>query len=150
MKFKGVVFDMDGTLVDTEPTYTICLRETIEAMGFPCTEAYIDSLRGMPNLAIQQKCVHVFGNTFDCKKYDELVFSLADQRMATNGVSLKTGVQQLLDHLQENGISYAIATSSTQKQAKKSTCHGRYRTLLREYYFWGYDRKWKACARHFS
>ena len=32
---------------------------------------------------------------------------------------LKTGVQQLLDHLQENGISYAIATSSTQKQAKK-------------------------------
>ena len=45
---SAVVFDMDGTLHDTEVVYHASLKQAVEAVGFAVTDAFCHSLIGIP------------------------------------------------------------------------------------------------------
>lgn len=49
-KYQGVIFDMDGTLVDSMPSHIEAWRLTCEYFGYPFDAQYMNELGGVPTL----------------------------------------------------------------------------------------------------
>ncbi|MFT6949060.1 MAG: beta-phosphoglucomutase family hydrolase [Paraglaciecola sp.] len=48
-RYKGIVFDMDGTLIDSMGSHAIAWQQTCEFFGFPYDGPYINALGGVPS-----------------------------------------------------------------------------------------------------
>ncbi|MHC6529016.1 beta-phosphoglucomutase family hydrolase [Vibrio proteolyticus] len=51
-KYKGLIFDMDGTLLDTMPAHLAAWAKTAEHFQFPFDQVWLHSLGGMPSFKI--------------------------------------------------------------------------------------------------
>ncbi|KIE21396.1 carotenoid dehydrogenase [Vibrio sinaloensis] len=51
-KYEGLIFDMDGTLIDTMPAHLEAWQQTSDYFNFPFTKAWLHSLGGMPSYKI--------------------------------------------------------------------------------------------------
>jgi beta-phosphoglucomutase family hydrolase len=51
-RFKGLIFDCDGTLVDTMPLHYLAWKQAMEAIGISIGEEQFYSFSGMPTVAI--------------------------------------------------------------------------------------------------
>ncbi|MEP0177594.1 MAG: beta-phosphoglucomutase family hydrolase [Paraglaciecola sp.] len=47
-RYKGIVFDMDGTIIDSMGTHSIAWRKTCEKYGYPFDADYLYGLGGVP------------------------------------------------------------------------------------------------------
>jgi beta-phosphoglucomutase family hydrolase len=48
-RYKGIVFDMDGTLIDSMASHATAWQHTCEFFGFPYDGPYINALGGVPS-----------------------------------------------------------------------------------------------------
>lgn len=46
--YQGIIFDMDGTLVDSMPSHMQAWKQTCDYFGYPFDEQYMASLGGVP------------------------------------------------------------------------------------------------------
>ncbi|MGY0646100.1 MAG: beta-phosphoglucomutase family hydrolase [Paraglaciecola chathamensis] len=53
-RYKGIVFDMDGTLIDSMGSHAIAWQQTCEQFGYPFDGQYIHDLGGVPTRQIAQ------------------------------------------------------------------------------------------------
>lgn len=108
---KAVVFDMDGLLVDSETVYCEALTSQAAAMGYELPLEVMKRMIGHTWAGSAQVLRDHFGRDFDTERLRdgsvERFYELARAEIA-----LKTGVLELLDHLDEAGLPRAIATSS--------------------------------------
>ncbi|MCG3767214.1 beta-phosphoglucomutase family hydrolase [Vibrio cincinnatiensis] len=51
-RYKGIIFDMDGTLIDTMPAHNEAWRAAAEYFQFPFDAQWLHSLGGMPSVKI--------------------------------------------------------------------------------------------------
>ena len=58
---RGVIFDMDGTLFDTERLYTIAWKQVGEEMGYSITTELLNQCRGK-TAAIIRGCTRNSGS----------------------------------------------------------------------------------------
>ena len=117
---RGVVFDVDGVLFDTERLTFRTWTEVGAQMGWPQTgERYLEFV-GQNRTDILRKMELVFGPQFPGAEFMAACSERSQQRMEREGVPLKPGVREILDFLRLQGIPAALATST-----------GRVRTLRR-------------------
>ena len=109
---KGVLFDMDGVVLDTEKLYARFWAEAAQALGYPMTYEQALGMRSLNSQAGQAKLESYFGPGVSRAAMRDKRVELMDAFVAKHGVSPKPGIVQLLDALQEKGISAAITTSS--------------------------------------
>ncbi|MFV0449930.1 MAG: beta-phosphoglucomutase family hydrolase [Vibrio sp.] len=64
-KYKGLIFDMDGTLIDTMPAHVDAWRVTAEKFGFPFDGKWLQSMGGMPSIKIAAEISKAYGIEFD-------------------------------------------------------------------------------------
>ena len=107
----GVVFDMDGLLIDTEVIWRDVQLAEAEAQGLDLPMAVIQSMIGLPWQVNRRQLRDHFGPDFDVEAYVQATVRRHDA-VCEAGVALKTGVIELLDLLDELGLPRAIATSS--------------------------------------
>ena len=115
-RFDAVVFDMDGTLLDTEGLYREVLFGVCAELGHPMTDAIHRDMIGHPRERNRAMLMRVFGADFPIALYAERARAGMAERCRA-GVPLKQGARELLAGLRALGIPCAIATSTAREEA---------------------------------
>jgi HAD superfamily hydrolase (TIGR01509 family) len=108
---RAVVFDMDGLLVDSETVYCEALTAQAAAMGCELPLDVMKRMIGHTWADSAHVLTHHFGPGFDT----DLMRAGSVERfyeLAKAEIALKSGVLELLAHLDDVGLPRAIATSS--------------------------------------
>ena len=113
----GVLFDMDGVVLDTEKLYARFWAEAAHALGYPMTYEQALGMRSLNSAAGQAKLESYFGPGVSRAQMRDKRVELMDAFVAENGIDPKAGIHELLDALKERGIRTAIATSSPMPRA---------------------------------
>jgi HAD superfamily hydrolase (TIGR01509 family) len=112
----AVIFDMDGTLHDTERVYHQSLKQAASDVGFPVSDAFCHSLIGIPgkecDLLLREHVGPGFPFDMFYRRYAEHC-----ERLLEGNIPLKPGVIALLEYLQEQRLPTAIATSASRQNA---------------------------------
>lgn len=114
----GVLFDMDGVVLDTEKLYARFWAEAAHALGYPMTYEQALGMRSLNSAAGQAKLESYFGPGVSRAEMRKKRVELMDAYVVQFGVEAKPGIHELLDYLKGQGIRTAIATSSPMERAK--------------------------------
>lgn len=110
--FSAVIFDMDGTLFATEQLAWSCLLDAFAAQGHVLPDAVFLDCVGKDAATSHGVLAAHFGDTCPVAR----IVIDADARMEAvlhdTGPTLKPGVKDMLDWLQQHGIACAIASAS--------------------------------------
>ena len=120
---EAVIFDMDGTLIDSEAVYTAGLQEAARTLGLDLPLALCHATIGITgpkrNLMLQEH----YGAGFDIAAFRDH-FAASVQRQMSERVPLKPGVVELLDFLAGKGLPLAVATSAARATAERNLGRG--------------------------
>lgn len=114
---KGVLFDLDGTLVDTAPDLIAALNMSLESFDHP--QVSLETMRHVASngsLALAQAALPGATDTQHRAVQQGLLDSYA--RVNGNHCQLFDGVADLLDYLDTNGIPYGIVTNKAAKYTR--------------------------------
>ncbi len=108
----AVLFDSDGVVVDSEQISLVAFRQaTEEFIGAPLPEDEIEAACGLRDADIVARMARRFGVAVDIEAYKDRKASLYRYYAEEKSVHAFAGVRELLDHLSEQRIPYALASS---------------------------------------
>lgn len=108
----GVLFDMDGLVLDSEALYTRFWREAVHFYGYPMTPEQSLGMRSLGKALGQPYLESLFGPGVEYTVLREKRIELMDAYVAEHGIEPKPGIRELMDFLNENNIPAAITSSS--------------------------------------
>lgn len=118
-QIKGILFDMDGLILDTEKLYCRFWQDAARILGYPMTMEQALGMRSLNRHAGEAKLKSYFGEGISYTEVREKRIELMDAFVEKEGVTTKPGIWELLAFLQEKQIRTAIATSSPIGRTKK-------------------------------
>ena len=113
---RGVLFDVDGVILDTECLYSRFWMEACHFYGFPMTKEQSLQMRSLNKTAGQEKLRALFGPAADYTTIRQKRIELMDAFVEKEGVTAKPGIYTLLDALDARGIPCAITSSSPRER----------------------------------
>lgn len=108
---RAVIFDMDGTLLETEAVHLDAFARTGDAIGWPMPQELLLSMVGIHRDANRQMLADRLGPEFPLERFYADSDALFDAAVDA-GIPLRPGADLLLDHLARSGIPMALATST--------------------------------------
>ena len=118
-KIKGILFDMDGLILDTEKLYTRFWMEAANALGYPMTREQALGMRSLSREFGAAKLQSYFDKPVNYEAVKQKRIELMNAFIEKEGVEAKPGVFELMAYLKEKGIKTAIATSSPLERTEK-------------------------------
>jgi len=115
-EIKAVVFDMDGTILNTELLYPRVSEEILKRRGFELSQELTDAMMGRPAPV-------AFKVMIDWHQLDDTIDTLAGESEAIFGqiledsLGLMPGFIELFAHLVGNNVPTAVCTSASRKTA---------------------------------
>ena len=114
--FTAVIFDMDGTRLDTEMVFKEIVFDVCGTLGFEMTDAVHRSMVGSSHEVTSQLLVEAYGMAFPYAIFDRHCREMMRERLAET-VPVKPGVHEMLSELKARRIPAAVATSSRSPHA---------------------------------
>ena len=110
---KAILFDLDGTLIDSEHFYFDCWNEILAEVGAQLTyDDWLDNYAGTTVYANAQKLKDKYGIAAPVDELVERRRQLTVDRFKNTDVNLMPFVPETLAYFQRKGLRMAIATSS--------------------------------------
>lgn len=119
MNIKGVIFDMDGVLLDTEKLYVRFWCEAGRACGYPYEEKHALATRSLAREFAIQRLEGFFGEGFEYDKVRSKRIELMDAYIKENGVDMKPYADEILGWLRDEGYKVALATATPPGRARE-------------------------------
>ena len=116
---QGVVFDMDGLLLETESLYRTAIFQAASEFGYDMTDALHLSLIGTPQDLCDALLRAALGDEFPLRAYDARCHALFT-KLTEHALKPKPGVFELLNWLADRQIPVAIATSTRRATATEN------------------------------
>lgn len=110
------IFDMDGTLFDTEPISYTAWQAVCRPRGYEIPETLFRSVIGMDNRRIIQLFSEFFGKDFPYEEIWKEKTAYQLEYYHTHPVPCKPGLMQCLEFAKTQGIQCAVASSSPRSQ----------------------------------
>ncbi len=109
---RGVVFDMDGTLLDTERLARACFEQACRDVGWEPDLPLYDQCVGTTHEATEALLRQGYGPAFPYTDFQARWSQHYNAHVQHRPVDLKPGITELLSELAGRGIPLCIATSS--------------------------------------
>ena len=108
---KGIIFDMDGVLYDTERIYQESWARTAIDLAGKEEKTFPMAMCGSSG-ANGRRIIHEYFPQVDVEKFMEYCYSLYRNRIARD-LPEKAGVREMLEYLKKNSVKIAIASGSS-------------------------------------
>lgn len=109
----AVIFDMDGVLFDTERLYLEGWVQVAKKRKIHGIEEAAKGCIGRNRNDCRAYMQAQYGEAFDYDNYREAVDSWVKTHIKIYGLSMKSGVKELLEYLKRRKIPVALATSTS-------------------------------------
>lgn len=125
LKFKnkmiqGAIFDMDGTMFDTERLRFQTLKQASrELIGVEFSDDYLMGCLGLSARSAKQLAQAEYGEDIPYTEIRQRADELELESVRQFGVPIKTGLLQVLERLRKSGLRMAVATSSRRAIAEE-------------------------------
>jgi len=116
---RGVLFDMDGVILDTEKLYCRFWQEAAIACGYPMTPEQALGMRSLNRAAGQKQLERYFGPGVDIHIIRNKRIALMDAYTEEFGVDPKPGIRELLEAIRAKNIKCAITTATPIERVKR-------------------------------
>lgn len=131
---RGVLFDMDGLMFDTERIGYEGWKYAGCKLGIDISDELIASFRGTGEKEKRRLFENAIGRAADYETAFSLRSDYAEEWIEKNGIPVKYGLENLLKYLENAGIKAIVATSSPQKKAnsylKKAHVYNYFETVV--------------------
>jgi HAD superfamily hydrolase (TIGR01509 family) len=118
MRIKAVLFDMDGTLHDSEIIHRHGWYRAAEEMDIHGIQEDVEYCTGIGVVQVKEYFKRVHPNV-DWEEFHSSAHKHIDNIIDEGGIPAKKGAFELLDYLKSNGIKMAVATSTSVAVAKR-------------------------------
>ena len=115
---KGIIFDMDGLMLDTETLLAKYWIQASQEFGFPMQLEHVLGIRSLSANYAKPKLQAIFGENFNYEQIRARRRELTAQHLETYGIEKKSGLDKLLIYLQENNYQIAVATATDYKRTE--------------------------------
>ncbi len=109
MRYKLLILDFDGTIADTKKSIFTTVKETLEYLNLQSVNnEEVKKLIGLPLKRTFQEAANLKGKELELAMKE---YRLRYDKIALNTVELFSGVLDTIQHLYEEGVMIAVASS---------------------------------------
>lgn len=109
---KAALFDLDGTLIDTEKIYVKCWKKAADICGYPMEMDRVYTLRSTDHQLATERFFKWYGDMDAYTKVRMKRRELMEEELKTTPIEPKVGVKEVVDFFKSKGIKVAVVTAS--------------------------------------
>lgn len=115
---KGIIFDMDGLMIDTEKLLQRFWVEAAREFGYPMKPEHSLKIRSLSAKLAEPLLKELVSGDFDYQKVRKRRMELMNAYISEHGVEEKKGLKELLSYLKEKKYDLAVATATDYERTK--------------------------------
>jgi len=132
MKNKGVIFDLDGVIVDTAKYHFLAWKKLADSLGFEFTESHNELLKGVSRIRSLEILLKTGNVTLSDTEKQKVLTSKNTQYLGyiekMGADEILPGVLKVLDYLDQNKVNYVLGSASKNAELilKQVNLHHRF------------------------